>query len=380
MRNKVPVMQNYVYFDYNEAMESPYGDISLTGCLDCGFVYNRLFNQEKLRYDSGYDNCVPSNIFLNYYKDIANYLYSQYDIKDGLVIDIGCGKGEFIRLLCSIYPDVAAIGIDPTCRPNIEFGGRLQLIKSEFSPGLVTKRPALVISRHVVEHISSPALFLNTIRKGISRYPETPVFIEVPDLNWIVENDAYWDICYEHCNYFTNTSICNALQISGFDRAVVQNAFGGQYLWAESRLCSDKIEESIDMESNLLYRISSYETREKQVIALMKGKLEEFHRDGYSVVVWGMATKGVVFCNLIDPNNTLINYCIDVNPGKHNAFVPLTGHKIQAPDDLCGMNINNLIVIVMNMNYLNEIKECCAKLWVYQKAIFMGADGIRVNT
>ena len=33
------------------------------------------------------------------------------------------------------------------------------------------------------------------------------ILIEVPDLNWIVKKQAFWDITYEHVNYFSQISL-----------------------------------------------------------------------------------------------------------------------------------------------------------------------------
>jgi hypothetical protein len=68
-----------------------------------------------------------------------------------------------------------------------------------------------------------------------------------------------------------------------------------------------------------------------------------------------MATKGILFANLVDPEATLIDACIDVNERKQGAFVPVTGHRIDAPKSLRGTS--DPLVIVMNPNYAGEIAE-----------------------
>jgi hypothetical protein len=67
-----------------------------------------------------------------------------------------------------------------------------------------------------------------------------------------------------------------------------------------------------------------------------------------------MATKGVVFANLVDPQGELIEGGIDVNTRKQGKFIPGTGHCIQPPAWLAELS-GTPTVFVMNRNYAPEI-------------------------
>ena len=43
--------------------------------------------------------------------------------------------------------------------------------------------------------------FVARIRRALQ--PGTPVFFELPDLERVLVERAFWDIYYEHCSYFT---------------------------------------------------------------------------------------------------------------------------------------------------------------------------------
>jgi hypothetical protein len=90
--------------------------------------------------------------------------------------------------------------------------------------------------------------------------------------------------------------------------------------------------------------------------------VRELKSDGRTVALWGMATKGVLFSLLTDPDALLIDHCIDVNPNKQGCYVPLTGHVIKAPEALT--NARELTVVVMNQNYADEIRLRCRRLGV----------------
>src|SRR5690606_20833571 len=85
------------------------------------------------------------------------------------------------------------------------------------------------ILRHVLEHITSPVDFLTDLGAAA---PGVPLYIEVPEVNWIFENGAFWDFCYEHCNYFSAKSLRNAMLLAGYSDIEQSPSFGGQYQWA----------------------------------------------------------------------------------------------------------------------------------------------------
>jgi hypothetical protein len=221
----------------------------------------------------------------------------------------------------------------------------------------VKERPAVVICRHVIEHIPRPVEFLRSIADGLDRHAGTPFFLEAPDLSWIVEQEAFWDFCYEHCNYFSPTSFAVALQRAGFGVDGVSTGFGDQYLhaYAKSDAAIDRSSAVADVAAPFVKRIADYAEREARSQEEVRALLATAKSNRRPIVLWGMATKGILFANLVDPEATLIDACVDVNERKQGAFVPVTGHRIDAPKSLRGTS--DPLVIVMNPNYAGEIAE-----------------------
>jgi SAM-dependent methyltransferase len=370
----VPVLQNRVYPAQKEALESKKETMVLTHCADCSFVFNAAFDDQAIVYDENYDNSVPSKLFREYYEKIADYLYQKYRLQDTCVYDIGCGKGTFLKLLCSRYPDVKGIGIDPSYEGNLQPADNLQFIREFFKTEHVIEKPGLVISRHVFEHIEYPVSFLAIINEPLKDHADVPVFIEVPDFGWIVKNKTFWDICYEHCNYFSPNPIVRMFNRAGVELNAITLAFGDQYLWIEGKLQPSASNEHASKEfpSQSLNQIETFITNinanKEQVIALINASKE----NGNKIVVWGMATKGVIFSLMVDPERRLIDYCIDINESKQEQYIPGSGHQIHSPSILQSEK-GAILVVVMNQNYTNEIKKQVASLSA--KALFMDAHG-----
>jgi hypothetical protein len=359
-RQRLPAMQNYVYRQEQAARAAKSGRFELGVCDACGFACNSAFDETLLDYDEGYDNSVPSAVMRRYYEEIARHLIGRHALRDGLVVDVGCGKGSFLKVLAEVSPQVRGLGVDPSHEGETSFAdGRIRFMRELFSPQQVGERPALIVCRHVLEHIARPVPFLRLLRDAAAAFPGVPFFIEVPDTGWIVEHGAFWDFCYEHCNYFSAPSLRAALAVAGFRVESSHSGFGGQYLWAEARAGSAaETATAGDWPS----RLAAYAAAESATIESVATRLAGFKRDGWSLAVWGMATKGIVFSFITDPGRTLFDWCVDVNPNKHGCFVPITAHRIESPEALRGAAGRPLLVVVMNPNYLAEIRGQCRAL------------------
>jgi SAM-dependent methyltransferase len=372
-RHELITMQNYVYRDQDAARNALTGEFELRVCDDCGVAFNSTFDPSRLSYDENYNNAVPSGIFDQYYEQIATMLFERYSLDNKVVVDVGCGKGRFLKALCRNFPSVRGIGIDPSYEPDGDsVSNNPKFIQDVFKEEHVQDPPDLVICRHVLEHIQSPVSFLESIRLSGLVKARTPFFLEVPDLNWILQNQAFWDFCYEHCNYFTEDSFASALGRAGFAVEFTQTAFGQQYLWAfgtiegETQTVSSPLPDLVD-------DLATYAREEADLIQVSKERLASLKSNGDVLVVWGMSTKGVVLCNLIDPEKLLFDYCIDINPEKSGAYVPHTGHQINSTKVLKDLGVSKAVVVVMNPNYLEEISSTCEGMGL--QARFVSAAG-----
>jgi SAM-dependent methyltransferase len=375
VRDRLPTMQNYVYRTPEAARAARQGRFALAVCPACDFAWNRAFDPGLLDYDPGYDNAVPSRVMDGYYEQIARYLGERYDVARGLVVDIGCGAGTFLKTMARVWPGMRGLGVDPALEGDTTHAdGRVRLVQGVFSPALVTERPSLFTCRHVMEHIPAPVAFLRQLHDAVAVCGSVPLFVEVPDAPWILRNRAFWDFCYEHCNYFSARSLARVLQNAGFAPRATRAAYGDQYRWMEAGIgpvadnCAGP---------DLARELDSYQRAEARMVRAARARLSGIRHAGGAVALWGMATKGVIFSILVDPEGTILDACVDVNTNKQGCFVPLTGRRIDAPGALAGFAGRPLTVVVMNLNYLGEIRESCGAMQL--RATFVEANGAEVD-
>ena len=193
-RTNLVTMQNYIYRSRQASQTAKTGEFELCVCRNCGLAYNARFDASLVNYDENYDVYIPSAIFADYYKEITSFLYDKFHLEGGLVIDIACGKGTFLEVLCNLYPNVQGLGIDPSYEFNNISAPNLKFIKDIFKAEHITRQPSLILCRHAFEQIEHPLAFLKSIQSALKDFNETPFFIEVADLEWIIVNNAFWDL------------------------------------------------------------------------------------------------------------------------------------------------------------------------------------------
>ena len=283
-------------------------------------------------------------VFEEYYRSLAKMLISKFDLHDGYVYDVGCGSsGKFIRILCEMSPGIQGVGIDPSCSSVSD--RNVTLIRGKFSPDYFDNKDIkLVLLRHVLDHIHKPVHFLTELRAAIG---QTPLFVEVIDLDWILDHRVFWDFCNEHCNYFTLDSLRVALSLASFEVLEQHRSFGDQYQWSICRSVASAPQLTLDGSRDV-----------RRALAYAKSELsrlqetEHIARSRNGIVLWGMSTKGVILSHLL--NRELLRGGVDMNPVKQGRFAPVSGLEIHAPEWLRSSDAG-ATVLVMNPNYRNEI-------------------------
>jgi len=362
-RSEIPVHQNLVCDRIEIAQNIMRGDLSLSLCNSCGFVFNHDFDDRKLNYGEHYDNTQDlSPSFSSYLDELISFLVNKCDLANKQIVEVGCGKGNFLKKLISSSLNNKGYGFDPS------YVGELSLLNGSISfrqcyyDSSCTDIPAdIVICRHVIEHIASPIDLLNNIHQALSNCPNTKLFLETPCVEWILENKIIYDLFYEHCSYFSQGSITKALNLAGFKVKSIQHKFGGQYMWVLASLNLPGNTDTAPVElgttedlTRLSHLANTYALEEKIILDKWYKKVQKLTQRE-KIAVWGAGAKGVTFANAIDPKNQLIDAIIDVNQNKQGRYLPGTGHLIIPPEQITARKIST--VIVMNDNYMDEIKD-----------------------
>jgi SAM-dependent methyltransferase len=356
----VPVHSCLLLPTAQEALDFPRGDIVLAFCEQCGFISNVAFDSTLQDYSPQYeDQQCFSPTFNAFAYDLAKRLIAKYDLRGKTVVEIGCGKGDFLLLLCELGRN-RGVGIDPAIleeRVAREAAGRVVFIKDYYSERYANYHGDLVCCRHTLEHIQPVAEFVRTVRRAIGNLFNTTVFFELPDATRVLRELAFWDIYYEHCSYFSAGSLARLFWACGFEVIDLARDYDNQYLLIEARPASIQpgepraAEESLaQMADDLQYFSSHCRGR----MSRWRKKLRQFHEQRKRTVVWGSGSKCVAFMTSLGLDDE-IESIVDINPHRHGKFIPGVGKQIMPPEHLKVVKPD--VVIVMNPIYREEIRR-----------------------
>jgi SAM-dependent methyltransferase len=324
-----PVFQNRMYETADEARSCPKGNIQIVQNRSTGLVYNRAFDPAQMIYDSNYQNEQGvSELFRKHLLTVADII--EQNIGRESIAEIGCGKGSFLELLLDRGCDV--LGFDPT------YEGNNPRVKQEYFASTYGTKFKGFVMRHVLEHVSDPVSMLQKIRGANGGAGK--IYIEVPCLDWIMEHNAWYDLFYEHVNYF---------RLSDFSRmfgTVYESGriFGGQYLYVVADLSS--LRTPMALESDHISRES-----------FVRFDFNFTIPPGPDHAIWGGASKGVIFALLASRRGINFETVIDLNPAKQGKYLAATGLFVTSPSEALVKLSPNATIYVMNSNYFDEIKS-----------------------
>lgn len=355
----MPVSIGVQWPDIDSARSCTRGDLQLTYCNSCGFVWNRSFDESRLEYSQKYDNSLDfSPVFQTYAEGLADRLIETYSIRAKRVVELGCGKGHFLSLLCERGQN-SGIGFDPSYegeRVDSAVADRIEYVQDFYGEKYTDHPGDLVCCRHVLEHIKNPLEFLASVRKTVGGNTDTVVYFEVPNVRLILERLSVWDIIYEHCNYFSRESLVNLFQRAGFEVLRIEETYQKQFLSIDCRLSSNNTNSQANTEplDNLSGLVDRFSAEMKERIGSWHKRLEEFEKAGKKVAIWGAGAKTVGFANMLKIGDQIPS-AVDINPHKQGLYLAGMGQKIVSPDQL--QSVQPDVVIVMNPIYSEEIKS-----------------------
>jgi len=340
-----------------EAVNFPRGDIDLCFCPECEFISNMAFEQKLTEYSGRYEETQGfSETFNKFHRHLAHRLIEKYNLHGKDVIEIGCGKGEFITML-SEYGDNRGVGFDPgylADRNTSKAAGNIRFITDFYSEKYTDYRADFICCKMTLEHIHPTRKFIKTVRRSIGDRKETIVFFQVPEATRILKDIAFEDIYYEHCSYFTPYSFSELFRGSGFKVINVETEYDHQYLTIEAVPDNNEEFESVDGQlESVKSLVKEFEPRFTQKKQDWCKKLKQLQKERQTVVLWGSGSKAVSFLNIFDQENS-VEYVVDINPHRHGYFMPGTGQKIVSPEFLKSYKPD--LVIIMNRIYQEEIK------------------------
>lgn len=291
-------------------------------CVDCGHIYNGSFDYSNVPYS------VKPNLMFNNGKIWSGFLDNIVKDLAGIlkpgntVIEIGYGDGSFLHRLSGLRPDIDFIGYDPhgvqtNERSNTCF--RNELFKP--SEAIPEHKPALIISRHVLEHLNNPLGLIESISFALTWCEsESYIYLEVPCVDNALKNQRIIDFYYEHNSHFTTRSFSRMLECASVDIAWLEHGYNGEVIFALVKAGLNNNHARLADESGDFF------IQSRSNVDSIRKQLDSFA--GKKIAIWGGTGKAAAFMNTYGLDFRMFPIVIDSDPAKVGTYVPGTGQEI----------------------------------------------------
>jgi SAM-dependent methyltransferase len=357
----VPTNSCLLVEDRARALDFPTGDIVLAVCSGCGFIFNSAWNSERTIYSDQYEETQGfSPTFNTFNRSIAEELINSYNIRGKTVLEIGCGKGEFLNLICKLGSN-RGIGYDPSFVPARQHSEQdVRFVREFFTADTNEVAPDLLCCKMTLEHIGQTRRFAESVRSVANREGSV-VFFQVPDVGRILEEGAFWDVYYEHCSYFSAASLKHLFAGTGFAVQRIWRGYDGQYLMIVTTPREDgpdvalRDADGVAATSSMTDSFAAAAARSR---AAWLSRLRKWAAEGQRTVLWGSGSKAVAFLTTLGVHDE-VEHVVDINPYRVGKFLPGTGQRIVAPSFLHDYRPDN--VVIMNPVYRDEVERELAR-------------------
>ena len=204
------------YFPSKEFLEKDFGvNLKICCCENCNLVQ---LDTVPVNY---YREVVRSSTFsseMNLFRiNQFGKFISKYELQDKNIIEVGCGKGEYLSILTKFCPNTFGLefskdAVDRCTRSSLKVNKGF--IENEFYKIENAPFDAFFIMSYL-EHIPNLNKFLKGLKSNLK--PEAIGLIEVPNFDMILQERIFSEFITDHLFYFTENTLKRTLEYNGFD-------------------------------------------------------------------------------------------------------------------------------------------------------------------
>ena len=364
---KAPVMVCSAFAEASESRAVPVGELELATCVRCGFLFNSVFDQALALAGAEYESSQAASPHFNAFaRALAKDWIERYGLQGKHVVEVGCGQGEFLAELIRAGAG-SGVGVDPLFKPEFiaeELRGVIQVEALEFGPDHVKAPGDALVCRHAIEHIGDVAGFLAFVAQWVDAHPGAPVLFEAPASERIIAEGAFWDVFYEHCNYFTKHSLEDAFLRAGLDVKRCELVYDDQYLLIESvGLRPARIEAPAAQVNEALLASRTFADTVLAAVDEARSQIGVMALEGAPVVLWQGASKAVALMTSLGPD-VPVAFAVDLNTRRHGQYLPPFALQVLPPSHLVEARPRH--VVLLNAVYVKEVRAELDRLGLNQ--------------
>lgn len=335
--------------------------LAVSLCHDCFHLHLTHTVDPEIIYKNYLYATGTNQTIQDYSRWFAEFV-KEYTGQTGSILDIGCNDGTQLNYFADLA--FATYGIDPAENLHSKIDTRHSVVCDFFGPTAVDRLKStaydVIIAQNVFAHNPSPADFLTSCRELMS--DDTVLFIQTSQADMVLHNE-FDTIYHEHINFFNANSMNQLAQRVGLNLVDVVKTpiHGNSYIFVLSRSQQRPahVGNIIAMEQAAgLLSVDTY-TRWNAIVqstvAELNTQLNLFRDQGYVLVGYGAAAKGMTLINFGDIH---LDFIIDDSPLKQGRFTPGTSTAIVSKDHLAQYtDQDRLLFVPLAWNFFTEIRQ-----------------------
>jgi 2-polyprenyl-3-methyl-5-hydroxy-6-metoxy-1,4-benzoquinol methylase len=332
-------------------------DVCSIGFLKCNQCHHIQIDQDMPQsfYEDYIMTVSHSNKMNDFQKQQAAQFIARYNLVGKSVLEVGCGDGNFLALLCC--SGLKAIGNEPSKSfRELALAKGLQVDEHYITDAYDNPNGPFdaAVSREVMEHVPNPIRFLTNIRRQLKA--DGVILIEIPNGEKMLSELRYYDLFPDHLSYFTRESLTAAMLISGFKNVEIFYGMDNEFLYAfaENR--------SVD------------NTELKEIVSQINNDFKDLTAQHKRIVIWGSGGKGIATLGSLDDASSLA-YVVDSDPFKQGKYLPVSGLLVKAPEVFFADDSVDALIIT-NLAYTDEIVAILKSHHFQKPTYLLGKNGV----
>jgi len=301
-----------------------------------------------------------SQTLKDYFDWFANFSMDYFSEKPKSVLDIACNDGtqldSFKKIGLTTYGVDPATNLHPLSSANHEV--ICDYFKQEHVDGLKAKQIDIINAQNVFAHNDYPLEFLKQCKEIM--HDDSVLFIQTSQAN-MVRNNEFDTIYHEHLSFFCANSMNELAKRAGLYLIDIVKTpiHGTSYVFVFSKVArSNHVQNILDAERaeglQTPQTYVEYAEKARQVVKDLKDTIAAYRTEGYTIIGYGAAAKGMTLLNF---GNLSLDVIIDDNPLKQGLFTPGMHIPVESIDFLDNVEDLNVAFVPLAWNFFDEIKR-----------------------
>ena len=261
---------------------------------------------------------------------------SEYDLHGKKVLEVGCGRGEFIDIMQAYDVDIYGIESGLTsvlaCKEK-----NINVEQGFMDKGFIHEQAPFdgFYILNFLEHLPDINENLKSIADNLT---EGAIgLIEVPNFDMMLRESLFSEVISDHIYYFTEKSLRNTLEFNGFE-VVELNCIWHDYII------------SVVVRKRPKYELSGFISGKQELSIDISCFIEKY--EPKRIAIWGAGHQSLAIMSLTNLNGK-IRYVVDSANFKQGKYTPVTHIPIVAPEYLNSCPVE--VIIVIAGSYTSEV-------------------------